>query len=125
MHFHGTIIWNELMTSDVEAAKAFYGAVLGWTFETVDSAVGPYTLARRPGEPRPVAGFMPWAAATPGAEDWFAYAGVDDVAAAVAAVRAAGGTVHRDVFDIAGVGTFAIVADPVGAVIGLMKPLPM
>ncbi len=26
-------IWHDLMTSDVEAAKAFYGAVVGWTFE--------------------------------------------------------------------------------------------
>jgi len=27
-HFH----WNELMTRDLAAAKAFYGAVCGWTY---------------------------------------------------------------------------------------------
>jgi uncharacterized protein len=125
MDFDATFIWNELMSSDVEKAKAFYGAALGWSFETVESPAGPYTLARRPGEERPVAGLMPWPKTEPGADDWFAYVGVSDVVASVAKVRAAGGMVHRDVFDVAGVGRFAIVADPNGGVVGLMQPEPM
>jgi predicted enzyme related to lactoylglutathione lyase len=125
MKFDGTFIWNELMTSDVEKAKAFYGAALGWDFETVESPVGPYTLAKRPGEVRPVAGLMPWPKNEPGSDDWFAYVGVDDVAAVVAKVRAADGVVHRDVFEVAGVGLFAIVADPNGGVVGLMQPIAM
>jgi predicted enzyme related to lactoylglutathione lyase len=125
MDFDGMFIWNELMTSDVEKAKAFYGAALGWDFETVESPVGPYTLARRPGHDQPVAGLMPWPKDTPGSDDWFAYVGVDDVEAAVAKVRAANGIVHRDVFDVEGVGRFAIVADPNGGVVGLMQPGPM
>ena len=27
---HGRFVWYELMTSDVEAAKAFYAEVVGW-----------------------------------------------------------------------------------------------
>ncbi|WP_408021716.1 VOC family protein [Siccirubricoccus phaeus] len=27
---HGDFIWYELLTSDPQAAEAFYGAVLGW-----------------------------------------------------------------------------------------------
>jgi predicted enzyme related to lactoylglutathione lyase len=27
---HGRFVWYELMTTDVEAAKAFYGKVVGW-----------------------------------------------------------------------------------------------
>lgn len=39
---HGQFAWYELVTPDVEAAKAFYGAVVGWTFE----GDGPdYTIA--------------------------------------------------------------------------------
>ncbi len=28
----GTIVWNELNTHDVEGAKTFYSALLGWTY---------------------------------------------------------------------------------------------
>jgi predicted enzyme related to lactoylglutathione lyase len=30
---HGSFAWNERYTRDVEAAKAFYAATIGWTFE--------------------------------------------------------------------------------------------
>src|SRR5215472_16803380 len=30
---HGIFVWNELYTRDVESAKAFYAATVGWTFE--------------------------------------------------------------------------------------------
>lgn len=29
---HGTFVWNELASMDVEKAKAFYAKTLGWTF---------------------------------------------------------------------------------------------
>lgn len=32
---HGRFIWYELMTPDLEAAKRFYGAVVGWTAQTM------------------------------------------------------------------------------------------
>jgi predicted enzyme related to lactoylglutathione lyase len=37
----GAWCWNELMTTDVEQAKAFFGELLGWTYETDDSG---YTI---------------------------------------------------------------------------------
>ena len=30
---HGNFAWHELYTRDVEAAKSFYAATAGWTFE--------------------------------------------------------------------------------------------
>ena len=30
----GMFSWNELMTTDVDAAKSFYNSLLGWEFET-------------------------------------------------------------------------------------------
>ena len=30
---HGAFGWNELMTTDVEAARSFYGALFGWETE--------------------------------------------------------------------------------------------
>ena len=47
--------WNELMTDDVEGAKAFYGALFGWEAETVAGAM-PYTEFKLDG--RSVAGMM-------------------------------------------------------------------
>ena len=40
MATNGSFYWNELMTRDAEAAKKFYGATLGWTFEAMDQGEG-------------------------------------------------------------------------------------
>ena len=37
MYSNGSFYWNELMTRDAEAAKRFYGATLGWTFEAMEA----------------------------------------------------------------------------------------
>ena len=58
------------------------------------------------------------AGARPG---WIGYVAVDDVDASAAQVTKAGGAVHRAPADIPGVGRFAIVADPQGAVLALFK----
>lgn len=123
--FHGKVIWNELNTRDVAAAKTYYGALCGWSFETapMPGGGGDYTTAQLGGEM--VAGLFDIA----GMEEldavpahWMTYFGVDDVAASVKASTAAGGEVVRPPFEVPGVGHFAIVVDATGAVIGLMQP---
>src|SRR3984957_8211331 len=44
---HGNFAWHELYTRDVEAAKAFHAATLGWTFEgmPVPQQTGTYWVA--------------------------------------------------------------------------------
>lgn len=125
MSAHGTFGWNELMTSDVEAAKAFYAKVAGWTFQDMPMGEGSYTLAFVEGNPVPVAGLMLWPADQPGSNDWFAYINVDDINAAVSAVAAAGGTVMRAPFEIEGTGWIAVVMDSANTAIGLLEPKPM
>jgi hypothetical protein len=49
------------------------------------------------------------------------YVGVDDVDAGAAQAKDLGGTVHHAPGDIPGVGRFAVIADPQGAVITLFK----
>ena len=39
---HGHFWWNELMTRDVEGAKAFYGDLVGWRFEGMPMEGGTY-----------------------------------------------------------------------------------
>ena len=56
---------------------------------------------------------------------WMIYFGVDDADKAAAAIKAAGGTVHKEPADIPGTGRFAVVGDPQGAGFGILQPEPM
>ncbi len=123
MNIHGKFLWNELMTSDVEAAKGFYGRVAGWTFSDTPMGEENYTLAHIAGEPMPVAGIMHWDEA--GSNDWFSYLGVNDIEAAVKAVVEAGGKIHRPPFEIPNTGMIAIAEDRTGTRFGFLQPAPM
>jgi predicted enzyme related to lactoylglutathione lyase len=122
---HGTFGWNELMSSNIEASKAFYTKVAGWTYQDMPFGGMTYTLAFVEGNPVPVAGMMPCAADQPGANDWFAYINVDDIDAAVAAAVEAGGMVMREPFEIESTGWIAIVIDSAKTAIGFLEPEPM
>ena len=41
---HGRFIWYELTTTDMQAAKAFYAAVVGWGTRDASMAGMPYTV---------------------------------------------------------------------------------
>ncbi len=43
---HGAFSWNELMTTDVAAAKKFYGELLGWTLQDIDMGSMTYLWSR-------------------------------------------------------------------------------
>ena len=51
-----------------------------------------------------------------------AYVAVDDVDAAVGKVAEAGGQVVQPCFDVPGIGRIAMIADPTGAMLGIMTP---
>ncbi len=120
-----TFVWYELMTPDTEAAKVFYGDLIGWQAQDMAMPGMNYTLFKV-GDAQ-VAGLM-----TLGqdAKDrgvppcWTGYIGVDDVDAKTAEFVAAGGAVHHGPDEIPGVGRFSVVADPQGAVVCLFKPAP-
>lgn len=120
---HGSFIWYELMTTDPEGAKRFYGDVVGWTIgdpvpagdveyrmigNAEDYAGGMLTLTQemRDGGARPV---------------WLGYLGVDDVDQAVEKAVAAGAKVQMPAFDAPGVGRIAMIGDPQGVPIYLMR----
>jgi len=119
---HGDFIWYELMTSDVEAAAGFYGAVLGWDCRSFDGAPGGYRLFGIAGVD--IGGLMTIpaeAAAAGGRPGWLGYVGVDDVDATARAVLEAGGGQHVPPTDIPGVGRFAMLADPQGVPFYVMR----
>lgn len=121
---HGTFVWNELMTRDPAAATAFYGAALGWTYDTMATESGAGYWVARLGE-QPVAGIMdmngPDFAHLPA--HWFSYVEVDDVDGRVGEAEKAGAEILRPPFDVPDVGRIAILRDPTGAAIGWITSL--
>ena len=118
----GTVIWSELMTTEVEKAKAFYGETLGLGFEAFGDSNPGYWLATFDG--RPIWGLMDMTQRPGGPTGWFTYMVVDDVDARVSAAQAAGAQLCMPVFEVPTVGRIAILQDPTGALIGWMKPIP-
>ncbi len=119
-----SFVWYELMTTDAPAAAAFYQQVIGWKGVDAGMPDMAYTLLQVAGQS--VAGLMALPAdVVPGTPPcWTGYVAVADVDAAAARISAAGGAVHRAPEDIPGVGRFAVVADPQGAVLCLFKGAP-
>ncbi len=121
---HGTFVWNELITRDVENAMAFYARALGWSYEPMTMPKGgTYWLAKTGG--KPAGGIVDVRLVAPGSPDsvpahWFSFIEADDVDARAKAVVEAGGRLMRDIFDVPGVGRIAIVMDAVGAALGLI-----
>jgi predicted enzyme related to lactoylglutathione lyase len=119
MKEHGVFSWNELTTTDVAAAKAFYRQALGWELHDLNGNGMDYTIARK-GE-REVAGIMAVPKDAPGMPPaWGSYVTVDDVDARAARVEALGGKVLVAPRDIPTVGRFAVIADPQGATLALI-----
>jgi predicted enzyme related to lactoylglutathione lyase len=118
-------VWYELMTSDQDAAEAFYGAVVGWKMADAGQPGMRYTILSA-GD-RAMGGLMalPAEACAAGARPgWLGYIGVPDTDGAAKRIVEAGGSIRRAPENIPNVGRFAVVADPGGAVFQLLTPLP-
>lgn len=120
MSTNGRFVWFDLMTGAVEGAKAFYTHVLEWGTEAWDGPM-PYTLwTVAKGEA--VGGLMPLPAEAGAPPHWLGYVETGDIAKCEALVKELGGAVHHSAEAIPGVGKFAVVADPQGAVFALLEP---
>lgn len=118
---HGKFVWIDLVTADVPAAQKFYGALFGWSFEEVDGGQARYAMAYQAGAP--VAG-MAARQPAPGQlrqSRWIAYLSVADVDRASADVTGKGGRILIQPRNVEGRGRMAVLADPDGAPIGLVK----
>lgn len=121
MSYHGNPCWYELGTSDLKGAGAFYSKILGWNVADSGMEGFDYHLARM-GDAM-VAGMMS-NAGQEGAPppNWVIYFAVDDCDKTAADIKAAGGQVYKEPADIPNTGRFAVVADPQGAVFGILQP---
>lgn len=119
----GHCAWNELSTSDPEAAKAFYAAQFGWTKDG-DMDMGPmgkYEFLKASGDRFALGAVMPLMPEMP-VSAWSFYFRVPDIDAAADIIKANGGTVFAEPMEIPG-GEYSLNAsDPQGAAFGLVGP---
>ena len=119
---HGRFVWHELLTTDVEAATAFYARVMRWGAWDASTPGRPYILF---GD-----GKSAISALTPLPNDarqesvqpiWVGYVGVDDVDAIAARVVQLGGMVQVPPTNASDISRFSVVTDPQGARLALFK----
>ena len=117
---HGAISWSELITSDVPAAKKFYGELFGWTYE--DMPVEDITYSVVKANEDEVAGVMPMPPdASPMPPHWGIYITVDNVDETAEKASGMGATILMPPRDIPEVGRFCVIQDPQGACINIMS----
>jgi len=113
----GKFIWVDLLTPDVDSAKAFYGGLFGWTFVQQDKN----TLVLNRGVP--IASLIAHAATDDGMPEalWVTAMAVQDLNASLDYVRAAGGRVLNGPAYIKQRGYAALIRDPKGADLLLLR----
>lgn len=108
----------ELMANDIGKAKAFYGQLFDWKLEDMDMGSMTYTMIKvgdgtgggMMQNPMPDAPSM-----------WLSYVDVDDLEGATAKAKKLGATVMKDVTEVPNMGSFSIITDPTGAMLGLWE----
>ncbi|MFF2078708.1 VOC family protein [Kitasatospora sp. NPDC058162] len=118
----GALTWNELHTSDVPGATAFYGEAFGIEIEPME---GNEQYWEQKVGGRSVGGVSLLANDPPGTPaHWLTYFSVDDVDSCADVVVKRGGTVLAPPFDMMA-GRMTVVADPQGAPFAMIKVRPM
>jgi predicted enzyme related to lactoylglutathione lyase len=113
----GALCWADLITPDPEQAGKFYSALFGWTLE------------KRQRDYLHIKNGEHFIGGVPGATDqdpkmpphWLLYFLVGDPEATAAKATQLGGKVIMPATAMAGVGTWAILSDPQGAVFAVFK----
>lgn len=115
----GFPIWNELITTGVDAASAFYEKLIGWQMFPITPGANPYTVARTGG----IAAAGLYQPMTPPAHAmWIVSFQTSAIEISIERVEQLGGKVIHPVNSAPGIGKTAWVADPTGVIFGLMQP---
>jgi uncharacterized protein len=128
MPANGSFCWNELSTTDSDAAIKFYTDLLGWEIKKSEAAAScegseapPMVYNEIVVGGQHVGGIYKMGPEFGGAPShWMAYVAVDDVDAKAAQVAELGGKVCVPPTDIPNTGRFCVINDPTGATISLI-----
>lgn len=119
-HQPGTPSWFDLMTPDIEKARAFYKSVFGWDYDVSGPEAGNYSTAKVSGRKAAGMGSMPPGAPFPSA--WTVYFNVDNADTTTDAIKQNGGKVLMGPMDVFEHGRLVVATDPTGAAFGLWQP---
>ncbi len=117
----GRICWNEVYTSDDIAGQKFYSTMFGWRDEPKDiGPMGTYHIQML-GD-KQAGGLMKNPMPPDSPSCWVVYFFVLDLLAATDKAKQLGATPMMENTPIPGVGSFAMLLDPTGAVFALFQP---
>src|SRR4051794_30664429 len=118
----GTPCWLDLNSPDMDASRAFYGELFGWSSELTPGPVdevGGHRMFRLDGAA--VGGLGPAMAGAPAA--WTTYVAVENAASTRKRVEQAGGSTIMEPFPITDAGTMALFKDGAdGAIFAVWQP---
>ncbi len=119
----GMFCWPELATTDTTAAKAFYGALLGWIFAPGGEGME-YHLAKwvdaHVGAIGPLQADLQAQGVPP---HWLSFVSVENADLVAAKAVDLGGHVLAGPFDVFEMGRMAVLQDNQGAVFALWQPM--
>jgi uncharacterized protein len=115
----GAPIWVDVMSTDVETTRRFYGELFGWTSEDPNPEMGGYYNFSKNGVL--IAGGMS-APEPDGPNVWSVYLATDDAAKTLELAASNGAQVYVPATPVADLGTMAVIGDPGGATIGFWQP---
>ncbi|MFI9364103.1 VOC family protein [Kitasatospora sp. NPDC053057] len=124
-YHEGVPCWIVLTTPGLPRAQRFYGALFGWEFvptgpaEAVATRHGAQVAAITSAPPAAAYGSAPQPASRPAA--WTTCLASRDLLHTAAAVRAAGGRIAREPYEVPDQGWAALAVDPLGATFGLWQ----
>jgi predicted enzyme related to lactoylglutathione lyase len=111
----GALCWNELYTSDLDAARDFYSGLFGWEWQPFENSPDPYFVVMNQGRGN---GGVRGLAEPSMPPNWLVYFAVEDIDEGVAKAGELGGTTMMGPMDI-GIAKIAILQDPQGGVFAL------
>ena len=121
-HPAGEFCWVELATNNQAAAKAFYGALFGWSFDDMEMGPGNYYTIFKLKNLDVAAGYTLDAETMPGVPPhWSLYVATDDADASVQRAVTLGAEVIMPAFDVGDLGRMAVLKDPTGGMHSLWQ----
>jgi predicted enzyme related to lactoylglutathione lyase len=117
----GRVLWSELLTTDVEAAKRFYTAVVAWTVTPFRSSPDQYEMWTR-ADNASIGGVMKIPQGMNFPPHWGIYIGVLNLDEAVSKIERLGGSALSPVIDVPEVGRMRTMKDPQGAAFSVYEP---
>lgn len=109
----GSFVWHDLITTDVPAAVTYYQKVVGWKTQPFDANYQMWVAKTGP------LGGVETLPAGQATSYWLPYVGTADINATLQLAEKLGGKVVKPVTGISSGGSYAVLADPQGALFGV------